>query len=47
MNAACIAVEIEIRTRDAMRVLVENVPESKRVDNRLVCIVLDSGALIY
>ncbi len=37
----------DTRERDAIGVLVENVPGVKRVENRLVCIEPNSGVLIY
>jgi CBS domain-containing protein len=56
-NAVSIAVEegavmldgsvIDVRTYDAVRVLVENMPGIKRVENRLVCIELDTSPLNY
>ncbi|HET6182917.1 MAG TPA: CBS domain-containing protein [Acetobacteraceae bacterium] len=37
----------DLRERDAMQVAAENIPGVKRVENRLVCIEPNTGALIY
>jgi CBS domain-containing protein len=39
-------VVFDVRERDALRVLAENVPGVKRVENRLVCVEPDTGILM-
>ncbi len=37
----------DVRERDAMRVLAENVPGVKKIENRVICIEPNTGMLIY